>query len=118
MNEASMIAVTWAQMAAATVVLIFAGGVGMIFIRDGLRKQFVSTELFKAHVAALSIIEARINAMPPAAEIHSISRRMAAVEAGIARLSAEVEGVQHGMTRVEKQLEVLTEHLLAKERDR
>ena len=113
-----MIAVTWAQLAAASGVLVFAGAIGMIFIRDGLRKQFVSTELFKAHVTALSVIEARINGFPPAEEIHNISRRMGGVEAGLARVSAEVGGVQHGMTRVETQLQVLTEHLLAKEANR
>jgi hypothetical protein len=116
MTETSIIAVTWPQLAAASAVLLFLGAVVMVFVRAGLRKDFVSIELFAPPVERLGKIEIKVNAMPAADEIHHMARRMGAVEAGMARLSAEVAGVQHGMTRVERQLEVLTRHLLDEER--
>jgi hypothetical protein len=109
--------VNWPHVAAITVVVVTLTG----FVVWLLRARFAGDFASRADVVDLGErmgkIETRLSDTPTHADVNALSHRLAAVETGVAVVSAELRGIREGVGRIEHEVRLLREHELAKARE-
>ncbi|WP_041794074.1 DUF2730 family protein [Pararhodospirillum photometricum] len=63
-----------------------------------------------------AVLEATINALPSQADVRALGQQVADLRADVARLAGQLEGAQGLTARLERVVDMLTEHHLQQER--
>ena len=62
----------------------------------------------------MGAVERHINSLPAEHEVSDITRRLGSVEAGVGIVNTSIEGVNAGLKRVERIMDLLLQHQLEK----
>jgi hypothetical protein len=109
--------VNWTAVAAIMGVVVTLAGFCVWLLRARFQGDFASRGDVADLGERMGKIETRLRDTPTHADVSALSTRLAAVETGVAVVSAELRGIRDGVTRIEHAVRVLHEHELAKARE-
>lgn len=92
------------------------GGVVIAWIRLRLSGDFAGKADITALGAKINELEAKLSSVPTHDDVRRLGDRLSAMETGVASIGAEVRGMRDGINRVERDLNILLQHELNKQR--
>ncbi|MDO9499023.1 DUF2730 family protein [Falsiroseomonas sp.] len=92
------------------------GGVVIAWIRLRLSGDFAGKADITALGNKINELEAKLNSVPTHDDVRRLGDRLSAMESGLATVGAEVRGMREGINRVERDLHLLLQHELAKQK--
>ncbi len=106
---------TWQAAAgiAASSVMVAAALVAVV--RHMLRSEFVPRSQHGELAKQVANLERRFGDIPSEHDVNDLTKRLARVETGVEVVQVTINGVNTGLKRVEKNVDLLIEHQLRKE---
>lgn len=106
----------WQGLAGIAASSTLVAGALVAVVRHMLRSEFVPRAQYDGMEKRIAGVERRLGAIPSEHDINDLTRRLAAVETGVAVVQTTIEGVNAGLKRVERGVDLLTQYQLSKEK--
>lgn len=103
---------TWQAAAGIAASAVMTAGTAVAVVRHMLRSDFVPRGTHSALEQRVNGLERQMATMPSEHDMADLTRRLGAVETGVAVVQTTVEGVNAGMKRVEHTVGLLLRHQL------
>jgi hypothetical protein len=105
----------WQAVAGIAASSTLVAGALVAVVRHMLRSEFVPRAQYGDMEKRVASVEKRLGAIPSEHDVSDLTRRLARVETGVAVVQTTIEGVNTGLKRVERNVDLLIEHQLRKE---
>lgn len=92
------------------------GGMVIAWAKWRLSGDFAGKSDIAALGGKISELEAKLNAVPTHDDVRRMGERLSALEIGVTSVGAEVRGMREGISRVERDLHLLLQHELNKQK--
>lgn len=111
-----MISLDWKELVPLLTIATILGAALIQFVRVKLGGEFVHAGDLAPLAGRLSALETKLGTIANHGDVRDLGARVGAVERGVDIVSAEVRGLAAQAHRIERQVTLLTEHLLKEPR--
>jgi hypothetical protein len=111
-----VISFEWKDLAWIVAVGVALGGLLLAFLRFKLAGDFAKAADVAAFNGRLAAMEERLTRMPSHDDLRALQHRVGELERGVAVVGEKVSGLGEIMVRVERQQNLMAEHLLREAR--
>jgi len=106
----------WQEAATIAASSVMVAGALVAAVRHMLRGEFATRTQHVDLEKKVGALERRFGDIPSEHDINGLTGRLARVETGVAVVQTTIEGVNTGLKRVERNVDLLIEHQLSKEK--
>lgn len=92
------------------------GGVVITWIRVRLSGDFAGKADISSLSGKINELEGKLSSMPTHEDVRRLGDRLSVLETGVASVGGEVRAMRDGISRVERDLNILLQHELSKQR--